>query len=270
MKKFFDKALSFRTHTQKTRILSVLDIGSSKIACMIVRLTPCNDLTYLYGRTHQIEILGFGCRQSSGIKNGIIVDLDKAEQAIRSVVDIAERMAGLFIDSLIVNIPSSCVKSSVRRSHIMIAGEVTEKHLEEGLRQIIDKDMNGSSCVLQVLPLRYYLDNTVLVEYPIGMAANSLGIDVHVLTVDSAPLRNLELCINRAHLSVQAVVPSSFASGISSLMADEARLGAVCIDMGAGTTEAAVFIQYSYVFCYSWHGWWYRDRCCACCCTRCS
>ncbi len=71
---------------------------------------------------------------------------------------------------------------------------------------------------------------------PSGMVGDTLGVDMHVLTGDAAPLRNLELCINRSHLSVERMVATPYASALAALVDDEAEMGAACIDMGGGTT----------------------------------
>ncbi|MDD9332799.1 MAG: cell division FtsA domain-containing protein, partial [Bartonella sp.] len=82
---------------------------------------------------------------------------------------------------------------------------------------------------------------------PVGMMGELFGVDVHVVTAETASLRNLEACINRAHLSVEAMVATPFASGLAVLINDEARLGAACIDFGAGTTTFSIFSERKFV-----------------------
>src|SRR5690606_31442801 len=89
--------------TRRPAIVSVLDIGSSKVACVIARLKPREPDEVLPGRTHKIEVVGFGYTRSRGIKSGVIINLDQAEQAVRIAVDMAERAAGITIESVIVN-----------------------------------------------------------------------------------------------------------------------------------------------------------------------
>ena len=98
---------------RKTRLLTVLDMGSSKVVCVIARLRPLDHTQYLPGRTHHIEILGFGVQRSRGIKSGVVMDMAAAEQAVRLAVDAAEKMSGLIVDSLIVNFSSARLKSVV-------------------------------------------------------------------------------------------------------------------------------------------------------------
>src|SRR5689334_9726284 len=89
---------------KKATIVSILDVGSSKVCCLIAKLKPRELGDVLPGRTHAVEVLGIGHQRSRGIKSGVVVDLDKAEQAIRLAVDAAERMAGVTVESLIVNV----------------------------------------------------------------------------------------------------------------------------------------------------------------------
>jgi cell division protein FtsA len=89
---------------RRSGIVTVLDIGSSKICCIIAKLKPCEESQRLPGRTHRMRVIGIGHQKSRGVKSGVVVDLDRAEQAIRLAVDAAERMAGLTIESLIVNL----------------------------------------------------------------------------------------------------------------------------------------------------------------------
>ena len=82
---------------------------------------------------------------------------------------------------------------------------------------------------------------------PRGMVGDTLGVDMHVLTGDAAPLRNLELCVNRSHLSVERMVATPYASGLAALVDDELEMGAACIDMGGGTTTISVFADGKFV-----------------------
>ena len=93
----------------------------------------------------------------------------------------------------------------------------------------------------------FSLDAERGVRDPRGMVGDTLGVDMHVLTGDAAPLRNLELCINRSHLSVERMVATPYASGLAALVDDELEMGAACIDMGGGTTTISVFADGKFV-----------------------
>jgi cell division protein FtsA len=101
---------------------------------------------------------------------------------------------------------------------------------------------------LHALPIGYSLDKEHGIRDPLAMAGEELGVDMHVVSADYAPLRNLEACINRSHLSVDAMVAAPYASGLAALVDDEARMGCACIDMGAGTTTVSIFLGGNLVF----------------------
>ncbi|PWL16999.1 cell division protein FtsA [Falsochrobactrum shanghaiense] len=233
---------------RKARLLTVLDVGSSKVCCVIARLRPHESGPLLPGRTHRMEVLGIGHQRSRGVKSGVIIDLDAAEQSIRLAVDAAERMAGLTVDSLIVNISAGRLKSETFTASINLGGHEVEptdirRVLAAGAKQALAAERH----LVHSLPVGYTLDGERGIRDPLGMLGDSLGVDMHVLTADSAPLRNLELCINRCHLSVEAIVATPYASGLSALVGDEAEMGAACIDMGGGTTTISVFSEGKFI-----------------------
>ncbi|WP_292168792.1 cell division FtsA domain-containing protein, partial [Mesorhizobium sp.] len=97
--------------SRRSGTLTVLDVGSSKVCCVVAKLKPRDDGKLLRGRSHRIQVIGIGHQKSQGVKSGVVVDLDRAEHAIRLAVDAAERMAGLTVDSLIVNMTAGRLKS---------------------------------------------------------------------------------------------------------------------------------------------------------------
>ncbi|WP_297322381.1 cell division protein FtsA [uncultured Bartonella sp.] len=233
---------------RRTRLLTVLDMGSSKVVCVIARLRPLDHLQYLPGRTHRIEILGFGVQRSRGIKSGVVMDMAAAEQSVRLAVDAAEKMAGLIVDSLIVNFSSARLRSFVVHGDYDVSGrEVCLRDIRCVLANASQKAFALDRQIVHSVPLSYSLDSEKGISDPLGMVGNLLGVDVHVMTADAVPLRNLEACINRAHISVEAMVATPFASGLSVLVEDEARLGAACIDIGGGTTTFSVFSEGHFV-----------------------
>jgi cell division protein FtsA len=237
-----------RPFDRRPSIVSVLDVGTSKICCLIARLTPRGTSESLPGRTHSVEVLGIGHQRSRGIKSGVVSNLDQAEQAIRHAVDAAERMAGVTIDSLIVNLSCGRLASETYTASVALSGHAVEESdigrvLAAGRRHSVTE---GRS-VVHSLPIGYSLDGDSVIADPRGMLGGRLGVDMHVVTADSPPLRNLELCINRCHLSIEMMVATPYASGLSVLVDDEAELGSACIDFGAGTTTLAVFMKGQFI-----------------------
>ncbi len=208
--------------SKRSHIVSVLDIGSTKVVCMIGRLTPRQESEILPGRTHKVEIIGIGHQRSRGVKSGVIADLDALEGVIRLSVDAAERMAGLTVDSLIVNVSAGRLASDIYTASIDLGGQEVEA---SDLRKVLVAASQQS------------------IRDPLSMYGDLLGVDMHVVTVERTALKNLELCVNRAHLSVEGMVATPYASGLAALVDDEVELGCAAIDMGGGTTTISVFAE---------------------------
>jgi len=230
--------------SKRSHIVSVLDIGSTKVVCMIARLTPKQESQILPGRTHHVEIIGIGHQRSRGVKSGVIGDLDAAESVVRLAVDAAERMAGLTVDSLIVNVSAGRLTSDVYTASIDLGGqEVESADLKRVLVAASQKSARQDRAILHSLPTGFTLDGEVGIRDPLAMYGDMLGVDMHVVTAERVMLRNLELCINRAHLSVEGMVATPYASGLAALVDDEVELGCAAIDMGGGTTTISVFAE---------------------------
>src|SRR5690606_3876094 len=143
---------------------------SSKVSCIIARLRPHQGGPLLPGRTHRMEVLGIGLQRSRGVKSGVIVDLDAAEQAIRLAVDAAERMAGLTVDSLIVNVSAGRLKSETASATIKLGGhEATRadvnRVLAAGARQVLRAERE----VVHSLAVGFSLDLEGGIRDPQGM-----------------------------------------------------------------------------------------------------
>ena len=235
--------------TKRSTVVSVLDVGTSKLCCLIAKLQPRPESEVLPGRTHKMKIVGIGHQQSRGIKAGVVVDLDAAEQAIRHTVEAAERMAGVTVDSLIVNVSSGRLVSEAFSADISLDGHAVEdRDISQVLRAGATHAMAPDRSVVHSIPIGYSLDGDHGIADPRGMIGNRLGVDMHVVTAENGPLRNLELCINRAHLSVEALVATPYAAGLSTLVDDEMQMGCACIDIGGGTTTLSVFMGGRFVF----------------------
>ena len=233
---------------RRSRVISVLDVGSEKVTCLLARLRPRLPSEMLPGRTHAIEVVGVGHHRSHGIKSGVVVDLDAAEQAIRHCVEAAERMAGLTIESLIVSVTAGRLKSFRGSAEIATDGEITRLDISKVLGLAAKVPLDDNRVALHSIACDYAIDGEGGVEQVLGMAGSRLGASMHVLAAEETPLRNLEAVINRAHLMVEAFVATPYASALSTLVEDEAAMGSACIDMGGGATTIAIFQNGRFVY----------------------
>ena len=227
---------------RKGTTLSVLDIGTSKIACLIARLAPMEASDTLRGRTHRCRVLGIGHQRSRGLKGGVIIDMEEANHAIRLAVDAAERMAGVQVESVIVNVTGGRLASQHYKAKVSVGGKaVTDNDVHRVLEAAASSSARTGRSVLHALPTGFTLDNASGIREPKGMIGDELGAHMHVITCEGAAIRNLMLAVERAHLDVEAVVGTPYAAGLSALVDDEAEMGAALIDLGAGTTSVGVF-----------------------------
>jgi cell division protein FtsA len=234
---------------RRATTVTVLDIGTTKVVCLIGRLMPKEESQILPGRTHVIEIIGVGHHKSHGVKAGVIVDVEAVENSVRKAVHAAERRAGLTVESLIVNVSAGRLKSEHYTSEIDIGGhEVESADLKRVLAAVSRQIGDPQRVALHSLPISFSLDGEKSIRDPLGMYGDQLGLKMHVLTAEQPPLRNLELCINRSHLTVEAMVATPYASGLAALVDDEAEIGCACIDMGGGTSTISVFSEGRMVF----------------------
>jgi cell division protein FtsA len=209
----------------------VLDIGSTKIVCIIARVESDG-----FPRA-----LGYGWQRAHGVKGGNLVDLQAAERAIRAAVAHAEEMAEIKLSGIICNLSCGQPESRIQHVQWVIGGRaVTEADLRamvaEGRRRTAEEGREA----VHALPLGFTLDATPGVSDPRGMICESLGMRLHIVDAASASLRNLGTGLARCDLEVEEPVSAPYAAALSTLAEDERELGATVIDMGGGTTSLAV------------------------------
>ncbi len=233
---------------RKSVTVCVLDVGTAKTSCMIARLKPSEASVGQSNRTHAIDVKGFGHYRSQGLKSGYVIDLERAEVAIRQAVHQAERMAGVTVDAVIASLTCGRISSDTLSATVALNGHaVTERDIAKVLKAGSDHAIEPGRSILHSMPIGFALDGDRGIADPRGMYGAGLGVDMHLVTADVGPLRNLEQCINAAHLDVDGYVTSAHAAGLAVLVDDEMDLGTVVVDMGAGTTSIGVFYDGEFV-----------------------
>ena len=213
---------------RKSAILSVLDVGASKIVCLIARLTPMEPSSALRGRTHRCKVLGIGHQRSRGVKGGAIVDLKAAEHAMRLAVDAAERMAGVEVGSVIVNMSGGLLGlAALQRQGRRSAARRCREH---DIHRVLEA---ASAASAQRRAHRAARPADRLLARRDARRARSQGHDRRGArrrtarrVLRFAAARNLMLVVERCHLRVEAMVATPYAAGLSTLVDDEAELGA--------------------------------------------
>ncbi len=235
---------------RKSITLCVLDVGTAKTTCIIARLKPNELEGARKGCTHSVEVKGFGHYRSQGLKSGYVIDMEKVESAIRHAVHQAERMADLTVDGVIASLTCGRIASETLSATVQLGGyAVTENDIAKVLKAGSDHAVAPGRSILHSMPIGFALDGDRGISDPRGMYGAQLGVDMHLVTAEVGPLRNLEQCINGSHLDVEGYVTAAHACGLSVLTDDEMDLGTVVIDMGAGTTSIGVFYDGEFVHC---------------------
>ena len=212
-------------------LIAALDIGSSKVSALIATRDGEGNL----------RVLGTGQRESRGVKRGFIVDVEASEYAVREAVELAERMSGVTIDDVWASYGAGGLVSDVANVEVELGGHQIEPSDIDQLmlagRSAIDR---GGKVILHAHPPPYTIDGAEGVQQPIGLHADRLGVDIHVIAADPAPLRNVDYVIRTAHLGVTAIVASPVAAALACLSADERDLGVALVELGAGVTNVSL------------------------------
>lgn len=214
-------------------LVAALDVGSSKIACLIGR-----------AEHGSLKVLGAALRESQGIRAGTVVSLDLVEESIRDCVAAAENHADARIQNVLISVSCGQPFSVTARTAMSLDGAlVTDQHLRALLADGRAKCAVDGHEIIQSAPTAYVVDEARGVRDPSGMFCQRIGVAMHAVAVKPSPLQNLKLAVERCHLNVVAALFAPYASGLSTLTEDEKQLGAILIDMGAGTTSIAVFLE---------------------------
>lgn len=215
------------------KIISALDIGSSKVSALIAGVADDGTLT----------ILGSGQRESKGVIRGCVTDIQQAELSARQAVEQAERIAGTNIERVLLAISAGGLDSELAPAEIDLGGDRIEQVDIDDLLMAgrANVDMRGKT-PLHISPTLYSIDGVGGVASPLGLYADRLGVDIHVVLAEPAPVRNLDMTARAAHLGVEAVVASPVAAGLACLTSEERELGVALVEMGAAVTNVSVFV----------------------------
>ena len=213
-------------------LITALDIGSAKVSAMIAKR----------GDGGELIVLGTGQRESKGVKRGYIADIRATEAAVREAVEQAERIAGTNIEDVWVSFSAGGLVSDVVAVEVELGGHKVEQRdiddLLQAGREAIDP---GARMVLHAQPTLYTLDRQTGVKQPLGLHADRLGVHIHVVAADGAPVRNLDMCVRSAHLETRQIVAAPVATGLACLSEEERELGVALVSMGAGITTVSLF-----------------------------
>jgi cell division protein FtsA len=224
-------------------IFGILDIGTAKVAAAVV-VADGSPQRSGRGDRPMLRIAGLGLQRSKGVKSGVLTDLDDAENAVRAAVGQAERAAGVTLASVSVAVSCGRLKSTHFAANAQVeTGVVSDDDIErilDGGRAFTERD--GRS-LIHMNRLGFRLDGIEGVRDPRGLAGRHLTAHLHAVTADESPLRNLLLLVERCYLQCDGLVATPYASALATTTEEERALGVTVIDLGAGTTSIAMFVD---------------------------
>lgn len=212
--------------------IAALDIGSSKVVCIIAEKTSDN----------QIKVCGIGHQLSEGIRSSLITDVKKAERSILAAINAAEKMSGETIEEVFCSINGCNITSEHISVEIRISGhEVTNRDVEQIIKKGLETLDKRDTETLNKFALDYKIDKNEGIKDPVGMYGEMLSTNMHFVTASQTAIRNLKSALAKCHLNVSSFIFAAHASGTACLRDDEKEIGVTLIDIGANTTSIAVF-----------------------------
>ena len=218
------------------RVIAGLDIWSAKTTVVIAEAIGDT------GRQPPIKVLGVGQARTTGLRRGIVSDIEETTRSIKKAVEDAERMAGIQIESIYAGIAGEHVRAMTSKGIVAVNGDEISKSdvsraNEVARAQPIPQDRE----LLHAIPQEYTVDKNQGIRDPIGMIGTRLETEMYLVTIGSSPAMNLRKSVERAGYRVKELVLEPLASALSVLTEDEKELGVALVEMGAGTTDVAIF-----------------------------
>ncbi len=220
----------------REQLICGLDIGTTKTCAVIAELA--GELP----RSPQAKVLGVGRSRASGVRRGVVRDIDETTRAVREAVAAAERMAGFKIEGVYVGIPGEHVRAITSPGVVNVAGtEIKESDRQRVIDVAKAVVLPADSEVLHTLPQEYLVDRQRGISDPIGMTGTRLEVDVCIVTMSSTAAQNLRKAVERAGYDVAGFVLEPLAASYATITEDEKELGVALVELGGGSTDLAIF-----------------------------
>ncbi|MFM7309528.1 MAG: cell division protein FtsA [Flavobacteriales bacterium] len=215
-------------------IIVGLDIGTTKIACLVGRLTENN----------KMEILGVGRSESVGVQRGVVTNIEQTVNSIRMAVEQAERESGVNIKTVNVGIAGQHIRSVQQRGMYMcnrVADEITREDVSQLISDMHKVHLLPGEKIIHALPQEFSVDGENGIKNPVGMSGIRMEANFHVITGQITAIGNIYKCVQRAGLEVKELMLEPLASSAAVLSDEEKEAGVALVDIGGGTTDVAIF-----------------------------
>ena len=218
------------------RIIAGLDIGSAKTTVVIAEAVGDRK------NTPTLKILGVGQARTTGLRRGIVSDIEETTRSIKKAIDDAERMAGTKVDALYAGIAGEHVRAMISKGIVAVNGdEISKADVDRANDVARAQPVPQDRELLHAIPQEYSVDKNQGIRDPIGMIGTRLETEMYLVTIGASPAMNLRKSVEKAGYRVRELVLEPLASALSVLTEDEKELGVALVEMGAGTTDIAVF-----------------------------
>ena len=221
----------------RENVVTGLDIGTSKIAAIIGEVSEDD----------QMEVIGVGLAPSKGLRKGVVVNLETTTSAIEKAISDAEMMAGVEVGSVFVGVAGGHIRGINHHGVIIIPNRKNRTITEVDINRVIDQaqaiEIPIEREILEALPREFIVDDQRGIRDPVGMSGTRLEALIHIITGAVTSVQNIVKAINGAGLAVEDIVLQPMASSDAVLEQDERELGAILIDMGAGTTDVVIYVN---------------------------
>ena len=222
--------------TGRQPLVAAVDLGASKVTCFIMKPDGVNR------NARTLQTAGVGYVQSRGVRSGMIVDTEKAVEAIAQAVERAETIAGVSVTGVTVATSGGQLESCRVRSQVSLgARPISDADCSRAIAAAVAQVRTPGRRPIHLLPIAWSVDAQKGVRDPRSMFGRALGLELLVVSISEAAFNTLGYCVERAHLQFEGAVAAPFASALSALEDDEMELGCISVDMGAGSTSVAVF-----------------------------
>lgn len=219
---------------ENERIVVGLDIGTTKVCAVVASINSQN----------RIHILGVGKAPSEGLNRGVVVNIDKTVNAIKTAIKQAELASGIEVNSVNVGIAGDHIRSIRSKGVITINNkdkEITVEDVERILKDCQQIMLPPEQQILHVIPQEFVVDGQDGITDPVGMSGMRMEAEVHIITGLVSATKNLYRCVERAGYMVADIILEPLASSYAVLDDEEKEAGVVLVDIGGGTTDLAVF-----------------------------
>jgi cell division protein FtsA len=217
-------------------LTAAVDLGASKVACFIMK----PDGVRRADRT--LTTAGVGYVQSRGVKGAAIASMDDAAEAIALAVERAEGLAGASVQAVTIATAGGQLASCRVSARVSLgARPITDNDCSRALAAALAEIRLPGRKPIHLLPIAWSVDGQKGMRDPRAMFGKTLGLELLVVSISETVFQTMAHCVERAHLEFDGVVAAPFVSALAALEEDEMELGCICIDMGGGTTSAAVF-----------------------------